>query len=149
MASVIDKQLLYVQDENKRCPPQFVDEIQEKVKSNIDNAIKKTYIGYLLIPTTSFEYPEYPKNPNNLKYNIILIFLDNNTKLLNITDINGNTLDMGVILYSPYITYHELVQLYKHYKMAYIKLTNMCHDVPIYEFKPETQEKKAEKLCIN
>ena len=144
LATTSDKKLLYIMDKTtKRCPMQFIDDMPKYIKSNISKISNKyTYIGVLVIPSSSYTVGVQKKN-------IILIFKNNITKLYKITDLNGNHLDYGVILYEPLITYHELVQLYKYYKMKHQQLKNILAN-DVYIFKPENKinnEKSA--LCIN
>ena len=78
-----------------------------------------------------------------------MIFWNNTAKDFYITDINGNDLYRGVILYSPFITYHELKQLYKYYKMKYYELENGFYKIQDKPYLNKTETKMCEKSVLS
>ena len=74
-----------------------------------------------------------------------MIFWNIKYKTFFITDINGNELYKGVILYSPFITYHELKQLYKYYKLKYYELTKGMYQLQGDPYPDKTETKMCEK----
>ncbi len=123
------KKLIYARNKDKPLfPAHFIDDVSQLVKNNIDKVkTKYVYVGILVIPTNGY----FTGRAGRIqKKNIIFIFWNKLTKLFEITDINGNDLQKGVILYSPYVTYHELKQIYKYYKMKYFALEQINRQIP-------------------
>ena len=139
------QQLLYTRDLIKPLVPlHFYDHLPDQVDKVLENIKKKlVYTGIIIIPTNSWVSPGGPK-----KKVILFIFWNKIGNRLHVCDYNGHTLYTSTVLYVPFVTYDELLQLYKTYKLDYFKLKNEFYLVRKDTDLIEDETVSKVKVCV-
>ena len=141
------KTVYYARDVKKPvCPYQHAEDGPDRIVENLNNIRENNiYIGVMIINTRSIMSINTRTSIPKFKKVVIYIFWSMKLNMFFLADHYGSRVNLGTIIYTPFITYHELKQLYYHYKQDFIKLKN-----EVYISKKNNNPKKDEKtrLCI-
>jgi len=128
------RELIFADDVNNSARhAHYVDEkhiINNSIKYMCDNTV---YLGMLKIPTR--------------RHNFVIMFIvwDCGSMCFELYEVSGGAINMSIILYSPYSTYHELRQMVHDYKSHFYELPrNLGYAVT----KDKRDDKKETQFCI-